>query len=670
MKIQRSACLLLLAGLYSLGAHSAATGAHVDYSEPLRHYAIEVSSGGRQQFGDARTATMRFEAFSQRFELALRPNRALLGPAARAATGSDIDVYRGNVAGRADSWVRLVVADGLPRGLIFDGEQMYAVEAANEGSAAKGSAIYRLADLLIEPGAFGCGYVAEAKTGAGLLEAAGAEIGAAIASAPGAVSAIDIGVVADFEFTNAKGANAEAAILTRMNNVDGIFSAQLGVQLNVSHVDTFAAAADPFSDESDSGALLDELGDFRFGSAPQRAAGLTHLFTGRNLDGTTVGVAFTGRLCSSRFGAGLTQGTNSVTLDSLIAAHEIGHNFGAPHDGTTNSACESTPQDFLMAPQLNGSDTFSACSITEMQDDVNRASCISPLASIEVGIRAGATPSPVLLGNAAEVRFDVDNLGTDTATNVTVDVTVPADVTLDGVSAGGGTCSSGAGSTSCTIASIAAGSGSTVTLSVTTTSPGSASFSASVAVSGDANGGNNQASSTITVDPAVDLVAAAAAAAQITIDQGTSLTLTIENRSTVDATNVQLTLTPDSGLRIDTATWSAGSCSMAAGIVSCDSASLASQATSALQISLTGISEGNRSYSLSVSSAEADRDLSNNDVTGQVTVNAIGAGSADDSGGGGALGWFSALLLLFSALGCHTRAAATRHVRPQRNRAE
>ena len=48
----------------------------------------------------------------------------------------------------------------------------------------------------------------------------------------------------------------------------------------------------------------------------------------------------------------------------------------------------STPQTFLMAPRLNGSDTFSACSIAQMQPTVNNASCLStydpPDVSLEV----------------------------------------------------------------------------------------------------------------------------------------------------------------------------------------------------------------------------------------------------------------------------------------------
>ena len=78
---------------------------------------------------------------------------------------------------------------------------------------------------------------------------------AAAAQAPGAVSEIDIGTIGDFEFFGVHGANSDTAIMERMNNVDGIFSTEVGIQINVPVVETFTDAADPFSDELNGGLL-------------------------------------------------------------------------------------------------------------------------------------------------------------------------------------------------------------------------------------------------------------------------------------------------------------------------------------------------------------------------------------------------------------------------------
>jgi hypothetical protein len=434
-----------------------------------------------------------------------------------------------------------------------------------------------------------------------------------------------------------------------MNNVDGIFSMQPGVQLNVNRIDTYSANDDPFSDESDSSLLLDELTDYRFDTAAQYANGLTHLFTGRNLDTSTVGIAYTGALCSRRFGAGLTQGTHGVTMDSLIAAHEIGHNFGAPHDGTSGSACASETGDFLMAPQINGSEEFSACSITQMQDDINRASCVSAMPGTDVAIVAASQSSSVLLGDPVTVTFDANSTGTDDSSGVNVDVTIPSGVNLSSVSASAGSCSSGAGSASCAIGSIAAGSGETVTITAETTAIGNADFVASITADTDANSNNNQATVRLTVNAAVDLIATAAATAQVALDASATIRPSIENRSSIAATGVTLTVTPDADIIVNSASWPPGSCSIDENVVTCQASSLAAQSNNALQLGITGTSEGSLSYSLSASAAETDRAPSNNNASGQVNVGAVVTSPPEESGGG-SIGWLSLLFLMLSAM--------------------
>ena len=60
-----------------------------------------------------------------------------------------------------------------------------------------------------------------------------------------------------------------------------------------------------------------------------READLKHLFTGKDLSGSVVGIAYIGGVCK-RYSYGLTQSYS--TLTAKIFAHEIGHNLGASHD--------------------------------------------------------------------------------------------------------------------------------------------------------------------------------------------------------------------------------------------------------------------------------------------------------------------------------------------------
>ena len=89
---------------------------------------------------------------------------------------------------------------------------------------------------------------------------------------------------------------------------------------------------------------------------------------------------------------GVTQAGGRGTIGALTAAHEFGHNFGAPHDNQGGSACASTPGTFLMNPSINGSNEFSQCSVTQMQDTLDRVSCLVDVDNTPV---PAPTPTPV-----------------------------------------------------------------------------------------------------------------------------------------------------------------------------------------------------------------------------------------------------------------------------------
>ena len=135
-----------------------------------------------------------------------------------------------------------------------------------------------------------------------------------------------------------------------------------------------------------------ELGALRRQTPALVATGLTHLFTGRQLDGDTAGIAYSLGLCSQRFAVSLTMAHNSAALDTLITAHEIGHVFGAPHDGTEE--CASTPQNqYIMTPTLSTAVTsFSQCSLDQINAVIDSYSCVVPLPA--PGPAPPAPPAP------------------------------------------------------------------------------------------------------------------------------------------------------------------------------------------------------------------------------------------------------------------------------------
>ena len=635
---------------------SESNGVIVSHYEPLQKISFQTDSvETSQKLRGAGPVTLSFDALGRAFEFQLEPNAGLLSAASRNALPDGLDIYRGRAAGNPDSWARVVVFNGMPRGLVWDGDQMFAIEAPGDSVLKISSpVIYRLADTYIEPGTMSCGSESLSGNGAATYQKLIVELGTAMAQGPGAVSEINFSAIGDFEFTSARGgdAAAAAAITTRLNNVDGIFSQQLGVQINVPTLETHSDPADPFTtpvdpitNETDPSVLLDELGRYRDGIPAHRSQGLTHLYTGRDLDGSTVGIAYTGALCRTRFGAGLSRGSPDATLDSLIAAHEIGHNFGAPHDGVAGN-CASESPDFIMATTLNGSSQFSACSITEMQDDIATASCITPLPTVDMSIALNGQPPTALLGNSATLTFDVINNGTLPATSVAAAITLPNNVSFVSAAASTGSCSSGAGSVNCVLGDVGGSSLNTVIVSTITTAVGVGIFDATVTADVDERAGNNQDSVQLTVDPAVDLVINSPSAASIMVDQSTTVRAVLENRSILNATGVTLGISLNSGLQANSATWSIGTCTVTAQQIDCQTSNFASQSNSTLDIGVTGTTAGAKSYAVTLSSNEADADPANNSVNGTVTVNS----ASGDGGGGGATGLIFLWLLGLAAI--------------------
>jgi hypothetical protein len=420
-----------------------------------------------------------------------------------------------------------------------------------------------------------------------------------------------------------------------MNRVDGIFSQEIGVQINVPEIETFSdSSLDPFTDESIPGLLLDEVVTYRENTPAQNSLGLTHLWTGRDLAGSTVGIAYTDVLCRTNVGAGLSEVSNSPGFDSLVAAHEIGHNFGATHDGVPG-ACESEPQTFIMAPMLNGSNQFSPCSISIMQANAAQASCITALPAVDMSIALNAQPSTVLLGANTVLTYRVVNNGSVPATNVSADFSIPGNLRIDSVATSLGSCVEGAGTVNCVLGDAPGLSNNTVTITTTPTAVGAGLLSATVTADVDERPGNNQDSLQLTVAPAVDL--AVISLSSITVEPGQSSTLTaaLENLAVLDATGATLNIALGGRVQADSASWSIGTCTVAAQQVDCQASSFDNLSSSTLTMGITGVSNGQQDYSVTVSSADADANPANNNATGTVTVEVVDPPKEEGAGAAG-----------------------------------
>ena len=254
--LTRCAALLLAATAWP-ALSGAAGGLVPQHSEDLRPALTRVKGAA---------ATLEFTAFGRDFRLQLSSNQRL----AQFAAGSSVQLYKGTLEGVPGSWARISIHDGLPRGMIWDGRELFIVDAAPEAVnyGAAGTVMFKLSDAVLERGVSFTGDAVEKPRDP--AAAYGAMIGELRArtqalQAGVATEGVEISILGDAAYLARYASETQArdAILTRLNNVDGIFSSQVGVELQVVSVDLDGELTAGLSATTDSSALLEELGQLR-----------------------------------------------------------------------------------------------------------------------------------------------------------------------------------------------------------------------------------------------------------------------------------------------------------------------------------------------------------------------------------------------------------------------
>ena len=160
------------------------------------------------------------------------------------------------------------------------------------------------------------------------------------------LSTVDVAIDADVEFFQLNGSSVAGTVLdieNVMNSVEAIYERDVTITYEITTIVVRTAEPDPYR-FTDPGSLLCEF-RARWNATPESyiQRDTAHLFTGKNIDGSTIGIAFVGVVCnpsgfvqgcsSGNVAYGLSQSryTTAFTSRTALTAHELGHNWGAGH---------------------------------------------------------------------------------------------------------------------------------------------------------------------------------------------------------------------------------------------------------------------------------------------------------------------------------------------------
>ncbi|MEL6867182.1 MAG: M12 family metallo-peptidase, partial [Bacteroidota bacterium] len=154
-----------------------------------------------------------------------------------------------------------------------------------------------------------------------------------------------------------------------LNNVQTNYDNEFAQPITFNAVTFFISACafcDPWTSSTNSSSLLSSFRSWGNDGGFGTGFDIGQLWSNRNFDGTTIGLAYVGTVCgSSRYNICQDFSTNAARL-RVLSAHEIGHNLSAQH----------TPGGIMNAT-VNTSNTWNQISINQISSTTATASCLA-----------------------------------------------------------------------------------------------------------------------------------------------------------------------------------------------------------------------------------------------------------------------------------------------------
>lgn len=142
----------------------------------------------------------------------------------------------------------------------------------------------------------------------------------------------EIACDADFEYFSTWGGNTQARIESVIAGINLQYSSEVGITHEITTILIRTSSNDPYT-KTKADQLLNEFRNEWNSNQAGVQRDLAHLFTGKNLSGTTIGIAYISQVCNLSLAYGLVESdfASNFACVTDLSAHEIGHNWGADH---------------------------------------------------------------------------------------------------------------------------------------------------------------------------------------------------------------------------------------------------------------------------------------------------------------------------------------------------
>jgi PKD repeat protein len=332
---------------------------------------------------------------SPNFKLSLLTDKGVEHP----AVPSEVITFQGQLKGNEHSSVSLTITDNLIYGFIKIGEEFYFVEPLRYFEPDQPEdlfVVYPASKVKPREGST-CGFDEMKKHmhQHGAPEKNTHNGGTAEAMMMGCKE-IELAQASDLSMFAKHGAAVGAHMLGVMLNVQTNYDDEFNDELQFAIVEQFIVmppASNPWTSSTDAVELLEDFTDWG-PTGFSNTHDLGQLWTNRNFDGSTIGIAWLSAVCTSIRYHCLQDFTSNANLLRVMTAHEIGHNFSATHDASGSPT--------IMAPSVGNVNQWSAQSLNQINGYYPTRNCLAncssglpPVAAFAANPTSGCAPLTV-----------------------------------------------------------------------------------------------------------------------------------------------------------------------------------------------------------------------------------------------------------------------------------